>query len=115
NVIDSRIPRREPDGPVSLQAIGGYATAAREVLASGEVDAALAPHLVAHADASYTRNDDLDTGAFILSLPLREQAAASADPEVRALAGLEGELPNSDGRTFEAAGALAYVDGDTNV
>jgi iron complex outermembrane receptor protein len=115
NVIDSRIPRRAPDGSVSLQALGGYATAAHEVLANGEADVTIAPHLVAHADASYTRNDDLDTGSFILSRPLREEAAASADPGIRALAGLKGELPNSDGRTFEAAGALAYVDGDTNV
>jgi iron complex outermembrane receptor protein len=115
NVIDSRIPRREPDGPAALQAIGGYATAAHEVLASGEVDVPLAPHLVAHADASYTHSDDLDTGSFILSKPLRAAAAASADPDIRALAGLRGDLPNSDGRTFEAAGALAWVDGDTNL
>ena len=114
NVIDSRIPRREPDAPLALQAIGGYATAAHEVLANGEIDVPLAPHLVAHADASYTRNDDLDTGSFILSRPLREAAAASPDPAVRALADLGGRLPNSDGRTFEAAGALAWVDGDSN-
>ena len=82
---------------------------------AAKLDVPLAPHLVAHVDASYTHNDDLDTGSFILSKPLREQAAASADPDIRALADLRGELPNSDGRTFEAAGALAYVDGDTNV
>jgi iron complex outermembrane receptor protein len=115
NVIDSRIPRREPDGPAGLKASGGYASAAHEVLASGEVDVPLAPHLVAHADASYTHNDDLDTGSFILSAPLRERAAASANPEIRALARLRGDLPNSDGRTFEAAGSLAWIDGDTNV
>jgi iron complex outermembrane receptor protein len=115
NVIDSRIPRRQPDGPFGLNASGGYASAAHEALASGEVDVPIAAHVVVHADASYSHNDDLDTGSFILSQPLREQAAASADPDVRALADLRGDLPNSDGRTFEAAGSLAYIDGDTNV
>jgi iron complex outermembrane receptor protein len=115
NVLDSRIPRRAPEGPVSLQAIAGYATAAHDVLASGEADVKLASHLVAHVDAGYTHNDDLHIGGHVLSRPLREQALASADPGVRALADLEGVLPNSDGRTFEAAGALAWIDGGTNV
>jgi iron complex outermembrane receptor protein len=57
----------------------------------------------------------LRTGGHILSQPLREEAAASADPAVRALTDLKGALPNSDGRTFDAAGALAWIDGDTNV
>jgi iron complex outermembrane receptor protein len=114
NVVDSRIPRREPDGP-ALQALAGYATAADEVLANAGLDVPLGEHFVAHADASYTHNDDLRTGGYILSQPLREQAAASADPAIRALADLKGELPNSDGRTFEAAGALAWIDGATNI
>nr|WP_166176870.1 TonB-dependent receptor [Altererythrobacter segetis] len=115
NVIDSRIPRRMPDGPVALQATGGFATAASEVLASGEADVPLGGHFVAHADAGYTHNDDLRTGGFILSKPLRDEAAASADAQVRALADLKGDLPNSDGRTFEAAGALAWIDGNSNL
>ena len=115
NVIDSRIPRREPDGPVSVQAIAGYAAAANEVLANGGIDVPLGGHFVAHADASYTHNDDLHTGGHILSKPLREQAAASTDPDIQALADLKGDLPNSDGRTFDAAGSLAWVDGDSNV
>ena len=115
NVIDSRIPRRMPEGPVALQATGGFATAANEVLANGEVDVPLGGHFVAHADASYTHNDDLHTGGFILSRSLREQAEASADADIRALADLKGDLPNSDGRTFEAAGALAWIDGNSNV
>jgi iron complex outermembrane receptor protein len=45
---------------------------------------------------------------------LREQAAASADADIRALADLKGDLPNSDGRTLEAAGALAWIDGGNN-
>jgi iron complex outermembrane receptor protein len=114
NVLDARIPRREPDGAAALKAIAGYATAANELLASGEAAVEVAPHLVAHADASYTHNDDLHIGGHVLAKPLRDQAAASADPAIRALRDLEGVLPNSDGRTFEAAGALAWIDGDTN-
>ncbi|MGZ3233798.1 MAG: TonB-dependent receptor [Croceibacterium sp.] len=115
NVIDARIPRKEPDGPLALQAIAGYATAANEALANAEADVPLGGHLVAHADASYTHNGDLHTGGFILSQPLREQAAASPNVVIRALADLKGDLPNSDGRTFEAGGALAWIDGDTNI
>jgi iron complex outermembrane receptor protein len=115
NVIDSRIPRKEPDGPVSLQAMAGYATAADEVLANSSVNVPLGGRFVAHTDVSYTHNNDLNTGGYILSKDLREQAAASPDPSIRALADLKGDLPNSDGETFEAAGALAYVNGDTNV
>jgi iron complex outermembrane receptor protein len=115
NVLDARIPRREPDGRVGFKAIAGYATAANEVLASGEADVRLASHLVAHADASYTHNDDLHIGGHVLSDALRAQALESADPGTQALADLEGVLPNSNGRTFEAAGALAWIDGDTNI
>jgi iron complex outermembrane receptor protein len=115
NVIDARIPRREPDAPVALQALAGYATAADEGLTNGEIDLPLDGHFVAHADASYTRNDDLHTGGYILAKPLREQAAASADPAIASLADLKGELPNSDGRTFETAGSLAWIDGGSNV
>jgi iron complex outermembrane receptor protein len=115
NVIDSRIPRRVPDGPVGVDAIAGYATAANEVLGNAGVDVPLGDHFVAHADASYTHNDDLHTGGHILAKPLREEAAASADPAIRALADIEGVLPNSGGRTFETAGSLAWIDGGTNV
>ncbi len=54
-------------------------------------------------------------GGYILAKPLREQAAASPDADIHALADLKGDLPNSDGRTFEAGGALAWIDGDTNI
>ncbi|MGZ3196385.1 MAG: TonB-dependent receptor plug domain-containing protein, partial [Croceibacterium sp.] len=44
NVIDARIPRKEPDGPLALQAIAGYATAANEALANAEADVPLGGH-----------------------------------------------------------------------
>ncbi|MEO6580507.1 MAG: TonB-dependent receptor plug domain-containing protein, partial [Sphingomicrobium sp.] len=115
NVIDARIPRKMPDGPVAAEATAGYGSAAHERLLGGEVNVALGSKLVAHGDAGWTKNDDLRTGGRILSMPLRRLAAASADAGVRALADLKGRLPNSDGRTFEAAGALAYVDGGLNI
>ena len=115
NVLDARIPRRVPEAPMGAEALVGYASAANERLASGEINVPFADHLVAHADASWTKNDDLRTGGYILAKPLRRQAAASPDADIRALADLKGELPNSDGRTFEAAGAIAYVDGGLNI
>ena len=115
NVIDARIPRKVPVGPVHVSGLLGYGTAAHEKLANALVDVPLGAHLVAHADVNWSRNGDLRTGGFILSRPLRAQAAASPDPAIRDLATLKGDLPNSDGRTFEAAGALAYVDGGLNI
>ena len=115
NVIDSRIPRRVPEAPLHGQSIAGFGSAANQVLANGEVDVPLGKHFVVHGDANYTRNDDLRTGGYILSTPLRAQAAASADPDVRSLARLKGKLPNSDGRGFEAAGSVAYIDGGFNL
>ncbi len=115
NVVDSRIPRRVPDGPFHLDGSLGYATAAHEKQANGEIDVPLGGGLVAHADAGWTSNDDLMTGGYILSAPLRREAAASADPATHSLATLKGRLPNSDGRTFEGAGALAYVDDGLNL
>src|SRR3954462_8227992 len=115
NVLDARIPRRTPSPPLAANAIAGYATAANERLISGQANVPIAGHLVAHADASWTRNDDLRTGGYILAEPLRRQALASPDADIRALAGLRGDLPNSDGRSFEAAGAPAYVDGGLHI
>jgi iron complex outermembrane receptor protein len=115
NVIDSRIPRRVPRGGFSAEGIAGYATAANERLANGEVNVALGSRLVAHGDVNFTRNGDLRTGGHVLAKPLRRTAADSVDADIRALADLKGDLPNSDGRSFEGAGALAYVDGGLNV
>jgi len=115
NVIDNRIPRSIPDNGVGGLLNLGYGTAANDRLASGVVNAGLGGGLVAHLDASWAKNDDLRTGGYILARPLRKQALASADPDIRALADLKGELPNSAGRSGEVAGGLAYVDGGLNV
>ena len=67
NVIDARIPRHVPDGPVHVAGLAGYATAANEKLANALVDVPLGAHLVAHADVNWSNNEDLRTGGFILS------------------------------------------------
>jgi iron complex outermembrane receptor protein len=72
-------------------------------------------HFVAHADGSYSKYDDLEIGGFVLSDPLRQQAQASSDPAIRALADLKGKLPNTAGRMDDVALGLAYVDGSLNV
>ncbi|MCW3796639.1 TonB-dependent receptor [Sphingomonas sp. BN140010] len=115
NVIDNRIPRSIPDNGVGGVINLGYGTAANDRLASGVVNAALGRGFVAHADASWAKNDELRTGGYILARPLREQALASPDSEIRALADLKGNLPNSAGRSAEVAGGLAYVDGGLNI
>ena len=115
NVVDARIPRRLPVGGMSAQGILGLGSAANERLANGEVNVAFGGHVVAHADVNWTGNDDLRTGGFVLARALRRAAAASPDADVRALAELKGDLPNSDGRSFEGAGALAYIDGGLNI
>jgi iron complex outermembrane receptor protein len=115
NVIDSRIPRHSPDGPVGVDAILSYGSAANERSANAAVDVPLGGHFVIHADGNYSKSDDLETGGHILSKELREEAAASPDPDIQALADLKGELPNSEAKSKEGALGFGYVDGDLNV
>jgi iron complex outermembrane receptor protein len=115
NVIDTRIPRSVPTGPVKVDALASYGSAADERSGTASVDVPLGGHFVAHADGSYSKFDDLEIGGFVLSKPLREQAAASPDPEIRELADLKGKLPNTAGRIDDIAGGLAYVDGALNI
>ena len=115
NVIDNRIPRTVPTGPVRVDALLSYGSAAHERSANAGVDVPLGGHFVVHADGSYSKYDDLRVGGFLLSRPLREEAQASPDPEIRELAGLKGKLPNTAGRIDDVAGGLAYVDGDLNI
>ncbi len=115
NVIDTRIPRSIPTEPVHVDALVQYGSAANERSANLSVDAPLGGHFVAHVDGAYSKFDDLEVGGFLLSKPLREEALASPDPDIRALASLKGKLPNTDGRIADVAGGLAYVDGDLNI
>jgi iron complex outermembrane receptor protein len=115
NVIDTRIPRTVPTGPIKVDALASFGSAASERSGNISVDVPLGMHFVAHADAAYSKFDDLHIGGRVLSNPLREEALASADPDIRALASLKGTLPNTGGTIGDIAGGLAYVDGDLNV
>ena len=114
NVIDSRIPRRVPDGPVGIDAIAQYGSASNERSGNAAIDVPIVGHFVVHADGNLIRTDDLRTGGHILSEELREEALASPDPEIQALADLKGELPHSSSKSAEGALGLAYVDGGLN-
>jgi iron complex outermembrane receptor protein len=114
NVIDARIPRRVPKEGVHAAAILTYGSAAQERSANATLDVPIAARWVIHADGNYSRTDDLRIGGFVLSRELRAQAAASGDPDVRALADLRDRLPNTAAETSDVALGLAYVDGDTN-
>jgi iron complex outermembrane recepter protein len=115
NVIDTRIPRHEPDGPVKASGLLSYGSAANERSANLSVDVPLGGHFVVHADGNWSKSDDLETGGHILSKDLREEATASPFPEVRDLAVLKGELPNSASSAKEGALGFGYVDGGLNV
>jgi iron complex outermembrane receptor protein len=115
NVIDTRIPRHVPDEAVAADALLQYGSAANERSGNLSVDVPLGGDFVAHADGAYSKYDDLDIGGYVLSKPLREQALASPDADIRALAALKDKLPNTAGRIGDLAGGVAYVDGDLNV
>ena len=115
NVVDSRIPRRDPERPAHVEGMVGYASAAEERSVNLAVDVPLGSGFVLHGDGSWAKSDDLRTGGFILSRPLRAEARASADPAIRALADLKGDLPNSKAKSAEVAGAIGYVKDALNV
>ena len=81
------------------RACSNYGTAANERSGNLGIDVPLGGHFVAHADGAYSKYDDLHVGGHLLSEPLRRQALASPDPDIRALADLKGKLPNTAGRT----------------
>ena len=115
NVIDNRIPRHVPTGPVGGDLIAQYGTAANERSINGSLDVPIGGHIVLHVDGNYSKTDKLDIGGFVLSKDLRAEALASSDPAVRALADLKGTLPHSASQGKEGALGVAYVDGDLNV
>jgi iron complex outermembrane receptor protein len=115
NVIDRRIPRAEPEGGFDVNGLVEYGTAAEERSANLSADGAVTSHFVVHADGNWSKSDDLRTGGHLLTKELRDEAAASPFAEIRELADLKGELPNTAAKSWELAGGLAYVDGPLNV
>ena len=114
NVIDSRIPRRAEE-PFHAVALLGYGSAADERSAALAVSVPVFGNFVIHGDASLSYSDDLRTGGHLLADDLRDQARASALPEIQALADLKGDLPNTKAEAQDFAGGVAYVDGGFNV
>jgi iron complex outermembrane recepter protein len=109
NVIDSRIPRKIPDEAVHVDGTATYGSAANERSGAARVDLPLSSKIILHFDGSYTKTGNLETGGFLLSPTLRSQALVSPDANIRAIGRLQGELPNSAGRTWEAAGGAAVI------
>lgn len=115
NVIDSRIPRNDPETPFHLDAMGTLGSAADERGLNATLDVPLISKLVLHGDASWFKTNDLEIGGHVLSSNLRAEARASGNPDIAALADLKGVLPNSAAESSEFAGGLAWVDGSLNV
>jgi iron complex outermembrane receptor protein len=115
NVIDARIPRSVPTGPVGFDGFALYGTAANERAVNGSLNVPIGGHFVLHADGNYDKTDNLKIGGHVLSKDLREEALASGDPDIEALADLKGTLPHSKSRTTEGAVGVAYIDGDLNI
>jgi iron complex outermembrane receptor protein len=110
NVIDSRIPTRNPKDGVAGDIDATYGSASDERTVAGKLDYAIGGSgFVAHVDGSYSKTGDLRTGGFILSPDLRAQAAASSDPDIAALASLSGKLPNSASESWSYGGSLAWL------
>ena len=114
NVLDGRIPRRQPEGKAGVGALLGYGSAADEKSAALALDVP-AGDFVFHGDASWSQSNDLRTGGYLLSEPLRDEARASADPDIQALADLKGPLPNSDAQSSDVAAGVAYVANGINI
>ena len=116
NVIDSRIPRRNPERPAHVEGLARLWQRGQRTLGQPRRSTSRsASGFVLHGDGSWAKSDELRTGGFILSKPLRAEARASADPAIRALADLKGDLPNSAAKSAEVAGAIGYVKGALNV
>jgi iron complex outermembrane receptor protein len=110
NIIDKRIPRAVPNEPVHLDVLGTYGSAANERSGAAVIEVPVVEHIVLHADASYMKTDDLKIGGFVLSGPARAQALASPVPAARALAALDGRLPNTASETWNVGAGAAYID-----
>ena len=109
NVIDKRIPRTIPDEPIHVDALGGYASAADQWFGAGSADVKVGDKVVLHVDGSYLNGDDLRIGGFVLSRQARDEALASANPDVQDLATLRNRLPNSAARTWDIAGGVSVI------
>lgn len=109
NVTDRRIPRSIPDELIHIDSTGTLGSAARERGLAGHADVPLGrTGLVAHADGSYLKTDNLRTGGYIFSRALRNAAQAEGG-EAAEEAGRRGRIDNTDSRSWQAAAGLAWI------
>ncbi len=117
---DKRIPRRVPDAPLALTAIGGLSSVTQGGNAAASVDVRLGGGIVAHADASWHEDGDLRIGGDVLSAPLKSEvlalaAAARSDGDLSEASELEdqamqrGKVANSFARGTTFGGGLAWL------
>ena len=106
NVIDRRVPNAVPESPFHLGAIASYGSAANERGVAGTIDVPLGGGWVGHADGSYLQTDDLKIGGYALSPALRTDALANGFADNAAV---QGTLPNTASKTWNAAAGLAYI------
>ncbi len=114
NSYDRRIPRGVPEERVHVDALAGYATAAREGHVAGSIDAAVAPSLVVNVTGSFLEARDQRVGGFVFSRALREEALADgADPDE---VNRTGRLDNTAARGFDVSGgASLFFGADSSV
>ena len=120
NVIDRRIPRTVGVDRVHVDGLAQVRSADDGRALGAAVDVNLTDNLVFHADGSWNKAEDVRTGGFILSKPLRDELQAEIAEE-RALGdldeveeleefvGLEGDLPNSRSEQVSASAGLGYI------
>lgn len=115
NVIDRRIPVAVPQEAVHLGGIAGYGSAANERSLALSADVPLGGGFVVHADGSWQKSDDEKIGGYALTPALRAQALAAAiadptnDTDFAGNAAVQGTLPNTAARLWNAGVGAAYI------
>lgn len=111
NMRDLRIPRDVPEDGPHVDAVSGYASAAKERNVGASINTPLGGGFVAHADGSFFRSSDYRSGGFVFSRPLREEAAEEGG-EVAEDAAARGRVANTAARTWDVAGGLGWIGAD---
>ena len=120
NLFDRRIPRKVPSDHVHIDAIGGYATAAKDRNIGSSIDVALSPQIVAHLDGSWRKTGDTRSGGFVYAPGIRGDLLHLAEHEVEdghldeaadltAQAGKRGKIDNTQSETWTAGGGLSLI------
>ncbi|WP_310475170.1 TonB-dependent receptor domain-containing protein, partial [Sandarakinorhabdus sp.] len=108
NMRDLRIAREVPEGGPHIDASAGFGSAATERNLAAAVNVPLGAGFVAHLDGSFFESDNYRTGGFVFSENLRAAAAAEGG-EVAEDAQARGRLDNTNARTWDVAGSIAWI------